>query len=254
MAAIPACSADGGVSTHDSGPAIVRPPPGPDGGGRADGTVMLPTDAATADGLLPTDDGATAAGDAGAASFPFCRITCDTVASCVQPSPAYDEDNYRCTDNLCEYTGCRSDDECQAVFMSSAWLCRDLGGLPTCQQACASTSDCGQGTAAFDADNYTCDDGVCRYVGCSNDSECASTFMDDRYVCRDVLPPDTGLPLPIARMNCVRSCATSAECASPSAAYDADNYACDDGACRYIGCHDDGECRASLMNDAYVCR
>lgn len=40
------------------------------------------------------------------------------------------------------------------------------------------------GEPAFDADNYECSGGVCRYLGCNADGECAATFSDARYVCR----------------------------------------------------------------------
>lgn len=239
---------------RDSGPLVDRTLPGSDAPFSGDSAAPTPDDGSADDAMRGTDDTGASGADGGGVSFPFCRVACSSAADCAQPSPAYDEDNYRCADGLCEYTGCRSDAECQAVFMSSGWVCRELGTLPVCQQACASAADCGQGTAAFDDDNYACDGGVCRYVGCRDDAECAATFVDDRYVCRDVLPPDTGLPIPVARTNCVLSCTTPADCATPSAAYDADNYACEAGACRYVGCRDDGECRSSLMSDAYVCR
>lgn len=251
---LPACEDDGGVSSVDAGVSIDRGLPGRDSSFGTDGETMPSADGAGLDGPSSALDASSDPVDGGGLSLPFCRLGCETVASCALPSAAYDEDNYRCAGNLCEYTGCRSDAECQATFMSSGWLCRDLGGLPTCQQACAAAADCGQGTAAFDDDNYACESGVCRYTGCATDAECASTFLDDRYVCRDVLPPDTGLPVPTARTNCVQSCVTPADCAAASAAFDADNYACEGGVCRYVGCRDDSECRASLMNDAYVCR
>lgn len=252
--AVPACGDDDAVAASDAGALADRVTPGADAPAPLDGAPIPPPPPPPSDGGIDPVDLGPSPRDAGTVPLPFCRVACDTVADCVQPSPAYDEDNYRCTDALCEYTGCTDDAECQSAFMSSVWVCRNLGSLRTCRQSCSTASDCGQGTAAFDGDNYTCDDGVCSYVGCNTDDECASTFFDDRYVCREVAPADTGLPIPVARTNCVPGCSTSADCGSPSAAFDADNYACDDGACRYLGCRDDAECRSSLMNDAYVCR
>ena len=53
-----------------------------------------------------------------------------------------------------------------------------------CVLTCATVADCAMGSAAFDSDNYECDAGVCRYRGCNTDGECASSFMDSRYLCR----------------------------------------------------------------------
>jgi hypothetical protein len=41
---------------------------------------------------------------------------------------------------------------------------------------------------------------------------------------------------------CLQTCAVAADCATPSAPYDDDNYACDAGACVYTGCNSDAEC------------
>lgn len=261
LGAAAACRAEGGTTRLDGSVGAPDGAGGPDGAVALDGAPPPPpgSDGAAPpppgpDGAVPPPDAGEGARDAGAATLPFCRLACATAADCAQPSAAYDEDNYRCAAGVCEYTGCRSDDECRAVFMSGAYVCSDALGLPSCLQACATAGDCGTGSAAFDADNYRCDAGVCLYEGCRDDAECAATFFDPAYDCRDVLPPDTGLPLPVARRNCVRSCTAPADCAQPSPAFDADNYACEGGACRYVGCRDDDECRLSLMRSDYVCR
>ncbi|MFW5920240.1 MAG: hypothetical protein ACOCUS_00270 [Polyangiales bacterium] len=215
--------------------------PGGDGGDR--------TDAGGGDGGSSGDGG-------GGTSYPLCRIGCASASDCGSASAAYDDDNYDCdADGLCRYTGCNDDTECTESFMSSSYACRDVGGQPTCVQTCTSASDCGSASGAYDADNYECDaDGRCRYTGCNDDAECAESFMDDRYGCRPVEPPDRGLPLPTATDNCVLTCDTSEDCVTASAAFDADNYQCDGGVCRYRGCNDDAECADSFMDDRYVCR
>ena len=53
--------------------------------------------------------------------------------------------------------------------------------------------------------------------------------------------------------SCVSACTSDAECgnsADTSGPYGPDNYACDDGGCRFAGCNDDAECQ-TLGN--YVC-
>jgi hypothetical protein len=46
-------------------------------------------------------------------------------------------------------------------------------------------------------------------------------------------------------LRCRPSCSVPADCVtSTAAAYDADNWSCDAGACAYLGCHDDAECGA----------
>jgi len=188
-------------------------------------------------------------------AMPFCQMWCSSVADCVTASAAYDADNYECDEGVCRYTGCTSDAECQESMMSSQYVCRDRDGMALCLQQCGVAGDCGTGTPAYDGDNYECSGGLCEYTGCNTDGECSASFMSDAYVCRDALPPDTGLPLPTALQNCVLACDTVADCETPSAAFDADNYECDSGGvCRYQGCNTDGECQASFSSDQYVCR
>ncbi|MBX7192118.1 MAG: hypothetical protein K1X94_08680 [Sandaracinaceae bacterium] len=193
-----------------------------------------------------------------AASMPtaLCRIGCATAADCVTAGLAlYDASHYRCDAGVCTWTGCTNDDECRAAFARSDYACRDVGGLGQCVDTCATSADCGSGTAAFDADNYDCVGGVCEYAGCRDDAECAATFSSTAYVCRHVTPPDVGVPIPTGDRNCVHGCSSAMDCTTASAAFDADNYVCNgEGACEYVGCLSDAECRASFTADRYVCR
>lgn len=203
-----------------------------------------------------TDAFVPASPDAAGPRLAFCRIGCAAAADCATPSIAlYDESHYRCADTLCEWTGCRSDDECRAAFSRSDYACRDVGGLSQCVDTCTTAAECGSGTAAFDADNYECVSGACEYRGCRDDAECAATFSSSRYVCRRASLPDTGIPIPTAERNCVLGCTSASDCATSGGAFDADNYTCNgEGACVYTGCNDDAECRASFMAERYVCR
>jgi hypothetical protein len=112
--------------------------------------------------------------------------------------------------------------------------------VPGCQPACSTAADCDLGSAPYDPDNYTCSDGTCHYQGCNSDPECQST---GNFVCRDI-----GVTIPY----CVMPCSSPADCSSGQLAYDADNYACPDGHCVYLGCHSDTECQDVLAS--YVCR
>jgi len=237
----------------------------------ADGSIPLAMDAgsvprdasrpdgasASADGALPDRDAGGAPGDDAGPPTPaldFCQLGCTTEADCTTASPAFDMDNYRCAGGLCEYTGCVDDAECQATFSSVDYVCRDPGtGLRSCLEGCAVSADCGSASPAFDADNYACDSGTCRYLGCNTDAECQGTFSAD-YGCIAAEPPPTPLPIPVAARNCLQRCATASDCASDSGAFGADNYECADGACRYRGCNSDSECATSLSSAAYVCR
>ena len=122
-----------------------------------------------------------------------------------------------------------------------------------CQRGCAVAADCASPSPLYDASHYACESGACRYLGCNDDAECASTFASSAYVCRAVMPPDVGLPIPTAARNCVLGCASASDCAT-SAAFDADNYRCDVDACVYTGCNTDAECASTFASSSYVCR
>ena len=92
-----------------------------------------------------------------------------------------DEDNFECVGSFCRPTGCNSDVECRNSF-GPDWACRPdvvnvLGiqaDVPSCVPTCTAASDCVIGAFMFlDADNFECPDGVCQYLGCLTDMECA---------------------------------------------------------------------------------
>lgn len=230
-----------------------------DGGPRPDGSVAPPDGSVTRpDGSTGSDGGGSTDGGSGSdagggPAIAVCQPGCAVLDDCVTASPAFDADNYRCDSGVCRYSGCVSDDECRGVFGAS-YGCRDTGGgIPTCVQVCASGTDCGQGTPAFDTDNYTCVATSCRYTGCHDDTECEATFGAG-YGCFDVRPPDVGVPIPTAARNCVRRCGAPSDCASDSGAFDAPNWECSAGACRYRGCGTDAQCQATFASSTYVCR
>ncbi len=192
--------------------------------------------------------------DAGPVPIPSCQRTCVVASDCGSGTPATDTDNFACSGGLCSYLGCRSDDECVATFGAGGddWRCVAPagGGVPTCTRGCVAPGDCASPSPAVDADNYACEAGACRYLGCLNDAECTATFgtAGGTWRCRDVV---AGLP-----PSCVEACTAPADCASPSPAVDADNHACEAGLCRYLGCLSDAECDATFgaRSGDYTCR
>ena len=47
--------------------------------------------------------------------------------------------------------------------------------------SCATAADCDAQLLAYDADNYSCTDGVCIYSGCNNDADCMDLGQD--WIC-----------------------------------------------------------------------
>ncbi len=218
------------------------------GGGALDDAAAL-TDGGTTDDAESKADAGGGKGDGGASdatppSVPYCQMTCSTAADCATASGAFDADNYACEAGLCRYKGCNDDAECQAAFSSAGYVCRAQSGLKTCVKRCAAPADCAVASAAFDADNYACEAGGCRYNGCNDDAECAASVAGT--VCRKAFGATSAA--------CIKKCSVAADCAAASAAFDDDNYACETGLCRYKGCNSDAECQSSLMKANYACR
>lgn len=209
----------------------------------ADGAVArdLAMSVSTDFSSAPVDAGTDGAG--GGPTVRTCARSCISGGDCSMGTPAFDADNYRCMMGSCVYKGCNTDDECKSTFANSAYICRPIAGVPTCVKGCATVADCNLGSAAFDADNYSCAAGYCDYKGCNNDAECQSSFANSTYVCRKT----SALPM------CGKGCTTAADCNLGSAAFDADNYNCTSGICDYKGCNNDDECKSTYSNSEYVC-
>ncbi|MDY0003439.1 MAG: hypothetical protein RBU30_19225 [Polyangia bacterium] len=109
-----------------------------------------------------------------------------------------------------------------------------------CMPSCGTVTDCDQGSAAYDSDNYDCVGGACYYTGCVSDTECQSMGS---YLCRQ--PVGYAMPL------CLPACGTVSDCDLGSAPYSPDNYTCSNGVCVYTGCVSDAECQSM---GSYVCR
>ena len=166
---------------------------------------------------------------------PMCLPPCSSAADCVidNAGPYFDADNYSCDNGGCMHTGCNSDAECEGSI--PGYVCRQSNGADTsyCVASCTNADQCAQPTAgpAYDADNYSCDDGGCVWTGCNSDSECAASLAGS--ACQDF---GNGLTA------CVLTCNAPADCDQGQLAFDSDNYACTDGYCEYLGCNSDSEC------------
>jgi len=222
-----------------------------------------PTNDATSDGTTNPDgsgDDTSVADGPGAdttPSVPTCVATCSAPSDCATSSAAFDADNYACESGRCRYVGCKNDDECKSTFSSAFYACRTIvtGGLATCVHTCTAPKDCVTAPGgAYGEANWSCESGACHYLGCKTDDECKTTFSAPNYVCRALVFPGFEGLIPSGAKNCVKSCTTEADCDSASPAYDKDNFVCDSGACRYIGCKNDKECQDSLSKPNYVCK
>ncbi len=121
--------------------------------------------------------------------------------------------------------------------------------LPVCVPTCVTAADCATGPVGsiVDANNYACDGGQCRWLGCLSTAECVATYGTQAWTCEAAF----GTTVP----TCWPTCATVSQCANPnSPILGADNYACDGGKCRWTGCNDTAECTAANMSSAWTCR
>jgi hypothetical protein len=213
---------------------------------------------ASDDGVDPTGDGGAAedgggGGDGGggldaAAPLPVCVPSCTTAADCAS-GPAgsiIDANNYACDGGTCRWLGCLATAECVATYGTQAWTCAAAFGAPTptCWPTCTTAAQCANANSPIlGADNYACDGGKCRWTGCNDTAECTAANQSSAWTC-------------VARggatmKSCWHTCTTAADCATASAPYDADNYACDGGVCAWQGCNTTAEC--ATIDPDWIC-
>jgi hypothetical protein len=180
-----------------------------------------------------------------------CIPSCYTPADCTTPeSPAvFDASHYSCVAGVCDYLGCKNDDDCTSTYGSGV-KCLPMPGTDhnECIAPCMTAVDCGVpgGPALLDPSHYLCTGGVCEHLGCQTDDEC-HPVKGPNTVCAAV----PGSPY----KDCLRSCTSAADCAQPGvpAIMDADNYTCVAGACQYKGCLNNGEC-ATAYGQSWICQ
>ena len=179
-----------------------------------------------------------------------CWPTCTSSSTCASPvGGAFSAANYSC-DGVCRYLGCNNDQECQISFQQTGRTYRCVTQMCStirfCQQACNQAADCASETTAggaFGADNYACDQGICKYTGCTSTTECQNSFgaTGKPYVCPDGY--------------CQQACNQPADCAlSTGGAYGADRYQCTSNHCVWLGCNSDASCQTTFQSPNYACR
>jgi hypothetical protein len=190
-----------------------------------------------------------------------CVLACGSPADCVydgiSPGSIYDVDNWVCKSGRCAHLGCLSDSECAATpgLDYAPMKCATVsGGYKSCLAACAGKADCPHPSRVdsplYGADNYECKNGVCSYIGCHSDAECQAGIPGTAltWVCSSALH---GFPI------CSTPCDTAADCTylAGNPIFDVDNYACDQGICRHLGCQSDAECAQAYAATglSYVC-
>jgi hypothetical protein len=92
-----------------------------------------------------------------------------------------DENNFECTDGMCNYLGCISTMECVLTYGDS-YVCNDVHhtGVPQCFNKCDESGDVtscieDHDNPALDSDNYDCVLQTCFYTGCNSDDECGDS-------------------------------------------------------------------------------
>ena len=114
------------------------------------------------------------------------------------------------------------------------------GGAGFCAPRCQSVADClgPMPTPTPDEDNYACEAGACRYLGCKDTSECPDGGGVVSFVCA----AQAADQVPV----CALACTTPADCAlSPMDS--PDNYECIDGGCFTKPCTEADVCTNGLV-------
>jgi len=195
------------------------------GGGDGDGDTSLPVGDGDGDG----------SGSSG--QIPACVAACETPNDCAVDISGGSAAHFLCIEGACVYRGCLSDDDCADLSLNGldprcAYAGIKVDAPELCVQGCSTPSDCVTDTYPdADADNWSCSQGACVYLGCRNDTEC------EGWVCRR-------RPYDLVDL-CIPPCVNASDCAQygdGSPDVDADNFACVNGGCVHQGCNDDSEC------------
>jgi hypothetical protein len=120
--------------------------------------------------------------------------------------------------------------------------------MATCQATCSTASDCGKANdPLYDSAHFACNSGVCQWQGCRSASECSSEAHGGKFLCK---ANGGGVP------SCVPACEKPADCVPPGqsgALNDASHFACNEGACQWLGCKSSAECASALHTSKVSC-
>lgn len=181
---------------------------------------------------------------------PTCRAKCTVAADCNNGNGTlYDADNWDCVAGACEETGCNTDQECVEYFKNPQEICTTQPGssINRCAAKCAVAADCVTfGGTVYDADNWACNAGLCRYQGCNTDQECKDLTQRPDYVCKKGQLNGEG---------CVRTCSVAADCSIAGYPFfSEDNWTCEAGLCNPLGCNSTQECDEFYKKPSHVCK
>lgn len=176
-----------------------------------------------------------------------CLNPCESPDDCGNDGdPLYNPEHYSCQSGACVFDGCTSDAECEQS-LGAAYGCDDSLETPSCVATCSTVDDCTKQDSLNDADNYECDGGFCRFLGCNDDQECVDA-RGDGYTCV------SGQDHPTSSVGvCSEACSTVSDCGSPADLYGEDNYECLGGGCIWTGCNSDEECNG-IVDRGLICR
>lgn len=183
-------------------------------------------------------------------SFAGCSGTPDPARDCTSDTQC--DGDAVCIDGYCvSETGASSSGSSSGSGASSSGSGSSSGGMVIrgCFETCMVSADCAGAGAlpVLDADNWSCDANVCRYMGCNSTQECVDSLMSANYECA-VFPGTTFKA-------CRPTCANAVDCTSGSVTptHDVDNWACKAGICEYLGCNSTQECIDANMSNNYEC-
>lgn len=180
---------------------------------------------------------------------PQCAPACESPGDCTKEAAgpgAFGPEEWGCINGGCVYTGCGSDESCkESLGKNLSIICNTKISPPSCDFLCEGNDNCGFSSdpdgGALGDDNYVCEEQTCHYNGCKSDEECSISYLSfpQNYHCQ----PFEGAP-----PRCVPTCTTAEDCYladPPGGAYGLDNWECQQGACRWLGCFSDEECDIS---------
>ncbi len=119
---------------------------------------------------------------------------------------------------------------------------------PTCVATCSVAADCGTpGDPLYDPSHFACQAGRCQWLGCKAASECSAEAHGGNFLCQATAggPPA-----------CVPACQRPADCVRPGdtlAIDDASHFACNAGACEWLGCKTTAECVTAVNTTKVAC-
>jgi hypothetical protein len=109
--------------------------------------------------------------------------------------------------------------------------------VPFCRPKCSAAKDCSNGLPGYEEHNWSCITGGCVWLGCMSDEECSPGSK-----CAPT-NSDAGF-----KAYCFEACETAATCGQGIGPYISENHVCEKGACIYLGCGSNVQCKELQSN------